>query len=170
MATLAMFLAVGGGGAFAVGDTTHQATTSHAARHKHGKRGPRGFRGPARPAGPQGAPGANGANGAPGASGAAGTSLGYGAFGANGQLLAGYAAKGFTQLAANQNTGVYCLKTPPGASSNTPIIVIVANTYINEFPNQIYPSSACADPTDYQINIYGSNGALTEGAFIVVVS
>jgi hypothetical protein len=129
--TLALFLAVGGGGAIALasqGTRPHtEAKTS--AGPTQGPRGPRGFRGPRGPRGfrgprglsgscqgctargPQGAQGAQGPPGPQGPKGDNGATGATGPAGApnpnavNSQQLGGVPASGFTQTACNSQSG-----------------------------------------------------------------
>jgi hypothetical protein len=76
IATIALFLALGGTGFAASHSSTTKAkataSTHTAVLASRGPRGPRGFRGAQGPQGPQGPAGSNGANGSNGATGATG--------------------------------------------------------------------------------------------------
>jgi hypothetical protein len=116
VATLALFLAIGGGGAFAVAATHHK----NPGKHHHGNRGPRGLRGPA---GPKGAPGAPGAPGVPGAAGAAGSALGFADIAANGVATSD---KNVTVVSHVAASGIYCLKLNSGTAAN--VVAMIDNT------------------------------------------
>jgi hypothetical protein len=113
MATLALFLALGGGGAVALA-ASHN---SQPGKHHHGNRGPRGFPGPV---GPKGAPGTPGAAGAPGAPGSA---LGFADIAANGTATA---AKNVTVVSHVAGSGIYCLKLNSGTAAN--VVAMIDNT------------------------------------------
>jgi hypothetical protein len=119
MATLALFLALGGGGAVAVAATQ----SSNPGKHHQGNRGPRGFRGPQGPKGATGATGATGAPGPAGPAGANGTALGYADVAGNGTLTA---SKNLTLVSHTAGSGIYCLKLVSGTASN--VIGMIDNT------------------------------------------
>jgi Collagen triple helix repeat (20 copies) len=125
IATWALFLAVGGGGAIALASpgTRPHTEAKASARPSQGPRGPRGFRGPRGPRGfrgpqglsgsckgctargPQGAQGPQGPKGDNGATGATGPAGPPNPDAVNSQELGGIPASGFTQTACNSQSG-----------------------------------------------------------------
>jgi hypothetical protein len=103
VATLALFLAVGGGAiAVASPGTRPHTEAKPLAGPRQGPRGPRGFRGFRGPRGFGGPQGPKGDNGAPGATGPAGAPNPNAV---NSQELGGIPASGFTQTACNSQSG-----------------------------------------------------------------
>jgi hypothetical protein len=167
VATLALFLAIGGGGAFAVAATQN----NNPGKHHHGNRGPRGFRGPAGPQGPKGAAGAPGAPGAPGAAGAAGSALGFADIAANGTATA---AKNVTVVSHPPGTGIYCLKLNSGVASN--VVAMIDNTGANPTvafvagdTNPTVLAQVCAPGSQIEM-ITGASGTFTDEAFFVQIN
>lgn len=96
-ATLALFLAVSGGGAVAVAASSspgHRHVKAHTPR---GPRGPRGFKGAQGPAGPQGPKGDTGETGKTGATGATGPAGAPNPDAADSAALGGIPAAGYVQ-------------------------------------------------------------------------
>src|ERR1700677_4186361 len=147
VATLALFLAVGGGGAIAVGATSssHQANrANHGGRGPRGRRGPKGPQGPQGPQGPKGDTGATGAQGSPGLAGANGTALGYADVNPNGSVGAD---KNVIVVSHTVGTGIYCLKLTNGAAVNN-VVGMVDN--------------AGADPRDAFVSGDTNAGAIAQ--------
>jgi hypothetical protein len=167
MATLALFLAVGGGGAVAVAATQSKAP----GKHHHGNRGPRGFRGPAGPQGPKGDAGSTGAPGVPGAPGAPGSALGFADIAANGTASA---VKNVTVVSHAPGTGIYCLKLNSGTPAN--VIAMIDNTganptiaYVAGDTNPSVVAKDCAPGAQIEIAA-GDSGIFTDEAFFVSIN
>jgi hypothetical protein len=134
IATVALFLALGGGGAVAIASSTTSHRTSHKNagpnRGPRGPRGPRGFRGPAGgpkgakgdtgPAGQKGATGATGAAGAPGAPGPAGSAVGFADIASDGTITN---SKNVQLVGHTAASGVYCLKLTTGTPQNVTAMI-----------------------------------------------
>jgi hypothetical protein len=119
-ATVALFVAIGGGGgAVAVASTasnTYKANST-AVNPSRGPRGPRGLRGPRGIAGPKGDVGATGP------AGAAGSALGFAEIAANGTIEAG---NNVQIVSHNASHGVYCLKLTTGSPQN--VVAMIDNS------------------------------------------
>jgi Collagen triple helix repeat (20 copies) len=179
VATLALFLAVGGGGAFAVAATQ----SNNPGKHHHGNRGPRGFRGPTGPQGPKGAagapgaPGATGAPGAPGAPGAAGSALGFADIAANGTATAD---KNVTVVSHVAGSGIYCLKLNSGTAANVVAMIDNAgadprNTFVSGDTNPGAIAQSCGAGSQIEIatgeiGIPASDGDFSDQAFFVQIN
>jgi hypothetical protein len=123
-ATLALFLAVSGGGAVAVAASSSSGNRHVTAHKPHKHRGPRGFPGPQGPAGPQGPKGETGATGKTGATGPAGApnpdaadSAALGGVPAAGYVQNGCGAidgavKGFVQVSASASFSSTFISNP----------------------------------------------------------
>jgi Collagen triple helix repeat (20 copies) len=176
VATLALFLAIGGGGAFAVAATQ----SNHPGKHHHGNRGPRGFRGPAGPPGPKGAagaPGATGTPGAPGAPGAPGSALGFADIAASGATTAD---KNVTVVSHVPGSGVYCLKLNSGTAAN--VVAMIDNagadprdTFVSGDTNPGAIAQSCGAGSQIEIatgeiGIPASDGDFSDQAFFVQIN
>jgi Collagen triple helix repeat (20 copies) len=183
VATLALFLAVGGGGAFAVAATqSHQAGHHGSGNPNRGPRGPRGHRGPAGLQGPQGPKGDKGEAGPAGAAGpagpagpagASGTALAFADVAANGTITA---SKNLTLVSHTAGTGIYCLKLSSGTPSN--VVAMVDNTGAdptNAFVSGNTAASAIAQacPNGGQIEMATGEeftGIFADEAFFVLIN
>lgn len=164
VATLALFLAIGGGGAFAVAATQN----NNPGKHHHGNRGPRGFRGPA---GPQGPKGAAGATGAPGAPGAPGSALGFADIAANGTATA---AKNVTVASHVAGSGIYCLKLNSGTAAN--VVAMIDNTgadprfaFVSGDTNTTVSAKDCPNG-GFEMATGTPGGIFTDEAFFVQIN
>jgi hypothetical protein len=122
-ATLALFLALGGGGAVALAASHGAGSREHraASMARHPNRGPRGRRGRRGPRGPQGPQGQKGEKGDPGSAGPAGSALAYGDVAADGTLSA---SKNLT--VAYEGGGTYCLTLRNGTPAN--VVAMIDNS------------------------------------------
>jgi Collagen triple helix repeat (20 copies) len=185
VATLALFLAIGGGGAFAVAATSsghHEKAKpgGSGGGHSHrGPRGPRGFKGLPGPQGPKGDKGETGPAGAAGPAGpagpagASGTALAFADVAANGTLTA---SKNVTVVSHTAGTGIYCLKLTSGTPSN--VVAMVDNTGAdptNAFVSGNTAASAIAQacPNGGQIEMATGEeftGVFADEAFFVLIN
>jgi hypothetical protein len=172
VATLALFLAISGGGAIAVA-----ATSGHTVKAKggsvnpnRGPRGPRGFRGPRGVKGASGAKGAPGANGAAGPAGAAGSALGFANVSAGGAV----SASKNVEIVGHDSPGVYCLKLTSGTPQN--VVAMVDNsgadprdTFAAGTTNPTALATGCPAGSQFEIAT-GTNGDsfLDEPFFVLV--
>jgi hypothetical protein len=164
-ATLALFLAVGGGGAFAVAAT--QSGTP--GKHHHGHRGPRGFPGPA---GPQGPKGDTGPAGPAGPAGQKGSVLGFANISGAGVVT----ADNNVTLTSHPAPGIYCLKLINGTANN--VIAMIDNTgsdprdtFVAGNNNPSVVAKAC--PTGSQIEMATGDqfaGTFADESFFVSVN
>jgi len=165
MATLALFLALGGGGAFAVA-ATHHTSVSH-------RRGPRGPQGRPGPQGPKGDPGPTGPAGPAGLAGPAGTALGFADVAANGTLTN---VKNVRVVSHVAGSGIYCLALVSGTPQN--VIAMVDNSGAdprNAFVAGNTNAGAIAQecPTGGQIAMATGNhvaGTFADEAFFIEVN
>ena|ERR1700722_14236885 len=182
VATLALFLALGGGGAIAVAATSsnHQATRGGSNR---GPRGPRGHRGPQGPQGPKGNTGAKGDTGATGATGpqgpagASGTALGYADVAADGTLGP---SKNVKVVSHAPGSGVYCLALTAGTPSN--VVAMIDNagadprdTFVSGDTNAGAIAQSCGAGSQIEIatgeiGIPASDGDFSDQAFFVQIN
>jgi Collagen triple helix repeat (20 copies) len=166
LATLALFMAVGGGGAIAVASTGgHAASTKSQGSGHRGPRGPRGFRGQKGNQGSTGATGARGAPGAPGAPGAAGSALGYADVSPSGTLIS---SKNMKMVA--ENGGLYCMALNSGTPSNLSAMVDNAGAdpraaFVSGNLNAGSIATVCPPPTTIQINTGTVGNPASSGTF-----
>ena len=168
LATLALFMAVGGGGAIAVASTGGHAaakTTKSKGRGNRGPRGPRGFRGQKGDKGNTGATGATGATGTPGAPGAAGSALGYADVSPSGALIS---SKNMKMVA--ESGGLYCMALNSGTPSNLSAMVDNAgadprSAFVSGNLNASSIAAVCPAPATIQINTGTVGNPASTGSF-----
>jgi hypothetical protein len=180
-ATVALFLALGGGGAVAIASST----TSHQARHANastnrgprGPRGPRGFRGAKGNTGPAGLKGAPGATGAPGAPGLAGSAVGFADIAPDGTMTHSKNVQLVSHLAGS---GVFCLKLTAGTPQNVTAMIdnsgadprsaFVAGTINASAVAGGCPTGSQIEVATGDIGIPASNGDFSDKGFFVTIN
>ena len=200
IATVALFLALGGGGAVAIASSTTSHRTSHKNagpnRGPRGPRGPRGFRGPAGgpkgakgdtgPAGQNGATGAAGQNGAtgatgpagaPGAPGPAGSAVGFADIAPDGTITN---SKNVQLVSHTAASGVYCLKLTTGTPQNVTAMIdnsgadprsaFVAGTINASAVASSCPAGSQIDIATGDVGMPASNGDFADQAFFVAIN
>jgi hypothetical protein len=188
IATVALFLALGGGGAVAIASSTTSRRTSHKNaspnRGPRGPRGPRGFRGPAGGpkgakgnTGPAGQNGATGAAGAPGAPGPAGSAVGFADIAADGTITNSKNVQLVSHIAAS---GVYCLKLTTGTPQNVTAMIdnsgadprsaFVAGTTNASAVAGGCPAGSQIEVATGDIGIPASNGDFSDKGFFVTIN
>jgi Collagen triple helix repeat (20 copies) len=188
IATVAPFLALGGGGAVAIASSTTSRRTSHKNaspnRGPRGPRGPRGFRGPAGGpkgakgnTGPAGQNGATGAAGAPGAPGPAGSAVGFADIAADGTITNSKNVQLVSHIAAS---GVYCLKLTTGTPQNVTAMIdnsgadprsaFVAGTINASAVANGCPAGSQIDIATGDVGMPASNGDFADQAFFVAIN
>jgi hypothetical protein len=191
IATVALFLALGGGGAVAIASSTTSQRTSHknasSNRGPRGPRGPRGFRGPAGgpkgakgdtgPAGQNGATGATGPAGAAGAPGPAGSAVGFADIAPDGTITNSKNVQLVSHIAAS---GVYCLKLTTGTPQNVTAMIdnsgadprsaFVAGTINASAVASSCPAGSQIDIATGDVGMPASNGDFADQAFFVAIN
>ncbi len=178
MSSLAVFLVIGGGAAFAatqlpknsVGSKQIRKNAVNSAKVKDHSLQAADFKEGQLPAGPKGATGATGAAGPKGETGAAGSAIAYAKVNANGTVDASLSKNVTSANVEHSGTGEYCfhgLSFTPKNAMATLLNFETGEISAGVAPNDI--GSACTSSNvGARIETYNDTGAIEDEAFMVI--